>query len=196
MAPYSYGLLLVSQPAPADVVTPPTGELITLAEAKMHLRVDNDDEDALISGLIAAAIGTIDGPNGWLGRAISPQTITEYRDCFWSTPLRLTYPPVRSIISVSYVDSAGLMQTVPSDSYELRGEFLDLAWGASWPATAYRERGVQITYQAGYDVLPAPIKVALLLLVGHLYRHRDEDAQPEMPAAVASLLGPYKLWRI
>ena len=53
------------------VVTPPE-PVVSIDEAKDHLRVDGDGEDALIEGLVAAATGHIDGPNGWLGRAIGP----------------------------------------------------------------------------------------------------------------------------
>jgi uncharacterized phiE125 gp8 family phage protein len=56
------------------LVTPPVAAPVSLAEAKAHLRVDFDDEDALISGLIDAATQHLDGWSGVLGRALMPQT--------------------------------------------------------------------------------------------------------------------------
>ena len=58
----------------AELITPPTNPVVTLEDAKNHLRVMHDDEDWLISSLVDAATAHLDGVGGVLGRALSPQT--------------------------------------------------------------------------------------------------------------------------
>ncbi len=57
-----------------ELVTPPSDAVVSLSEAKEHLRISHDDEDGLIAGLIDAATVYLDGLDGVLGRALGPQT--------------------------------------------------------------------------------------------------------------------------
>jgi hypothetical protein len=64
-----------------NVIEPP-GEVISLVDAKKHLRVDHGDDDDYITGLVAAAVAWLDGPAGWLGRALGVQTLELVTDRF------------------------------------------------------------------------------------------------------------------
>lgn len=57
-----------------ELVEPYAGQVVSLEDAKDQCRVDHDDEDRRISGLIDAATVHLDGLNGTLGIALGPQT--------------------------------------------------------------------------------------------------------------------------
>jgi uncharacterized phiE125 gp8 family phage protein len=184
------------------VITPPAA-IVSLDAAKAHLRVDDGAEDTLIQAMVAAAEQHIDGPAGWLGRAIGRQTLELRRNGFpdcggW---VQLPYPPAVSITEVTYDDPAGASQTVAPADYTLYGEALAHAPAAAWPATADNPESARIRYLAGYETVPAPIVAAIKLMVGDLWRFRDgvvqgQVAEVPMSTTVAALLAPYRVWRL
>lgn len=161
------------------LVTPPAAPIVSLAEAKAHLRIDGSDDDALVIALVAAAEGHFDGWTGVLGRALVTQTWRQDFDAFCRN-LHLPLAPVASITSVTYEDAAGITQTVDSGSYRLltddRGPYVRMADGFSAPSLAPAPPAVHVTYVAGYGAgsdVPAPIRAAILLQVGDLYENRE-----------------------
>lgn len=57
-----------------SLVIPPAGPLVGIADLKAHLRIDFDDDDALIVSLEKAAVAHLDGWRGILRRCIQAQT--------------------------------------------------------------------------------------------------------------------------
>ena len=187
---------------PLKLVTPPSLVPVTLAEAKLHLRVDVTDDDALISSLVLAA--TADAEHH-MGRAILPQqwcltlesffdpamynppapiTIDLIRGPTYSTgatALLLSRPTVTAVVSVQYVDAAGTLQTMPSANYQLANASdysarIVPAYGQSWPATRAQPEAVQVLFSCGYpDVASVPelIKAWIKLRVSALYENRQ-----------------------
>ena len=183
------------------VITPPE-RVVTLDQAKQHLRVDGDDDDALIKAFIDASTAHIDGPDGWLGKAIGLQTLEAGLDGFIYDPISLPYPPVLTVTGIVYDDIAGVERTLDPATYEVRDGAIGTVWGKSWPSTrAYcgASRSVRITYRAGYETVPAPIVVAILMMVGDMYRNRETagtggmGAVP-MTASVDALLNPFRVY--
>ena len=102
---------------PLTLVTPPTLEPLTLAEATSHLRVDLNDDDDLITDLITAAREYAETVTR---RALLTQTWDLKLDAFPAssgTPVRLPFPPLQSVTSIQYVDTNGDTQTWSSDDY-------------------------------------------------------------------------------
>lgn len=180
------------------VVTPPTPSL-DLETVKGHLRVDHDDDDVLIEAYIAAACSHIDGPRGVLGKSVWEQTL-ELRQNVFCGPIRLPYGPVSDVVSVKYVDTAGIEQTLSDTAYVLSGDSIVLAYDQSWPSHRGDAEGVRIQYVAGYDPVPTAIEQALLLLVGHWYANRETvnvgNIVSELPFATQALLAPYVVWSV
>src|SRR3954463_8761749 len=71
------------------LLTPPAVEPVTLADAKAYLRVDNDDDDAVISALIAGARSHIEAQTR---RALITQTWRLVRDV-WPGDRRIAVVP-------------------------------------------------------------------------------------------------------
>jgi len=188
-----------------ELVTAPTVEPVSLQEAKDHLRVDNDVEDALIEALIAAARQHLDGRDGWLGRQLMTATWDLTLNDFPGPDfIRLPLPPIQSITSITYVDTAGASQTFEASKYSLSADKhwrprVDLAHNESWPSTRNQRDAVTVRFIAGYGVqrdLPAPIRAAMLLMVGNLFENREEinigNIVNLIPTA-AALLTPYRV---
>ena len=163
------------------LVTAPTAQPITLDEAKLHLRVDGDDEDTLIDALIAAAAGHLDGYTGILGRCLMPQTWSQEYEIA-TGDLVLPLGPVSSVVSVT----GGFTE------YRLlkdgRGFFLRLNDGSNWPSEA-----VTVVFVAGAVDVPAPLNAAMLLHIGTLYENRETLAERVNPTrAYEALTAPYR----
>lgn len=177
------------------LITPPTGEPLTLAEARAHLRVTHTDEDALIARLITVAREHIDGPGGILGRAILPQTWALSLDGFPSGDIALPLPPLASVDSIDYTDTDGAPQTVSASVYGVDGAagIVYLKFGQSWP-TARDERGaVVVTFTCGDASVPERLRAAMLLHIADLYANREAQGEALTPnAAYDALLLPFK----
>jgi uncharacterized phiE125 gp8 family phage protein len=185
--------------SPVRTVAPATNP-VTLTEAKAHCRVDHTDDDTLIGLLISSATAHLDGYAGILGRALVTQT---WRQDFggFSDPLRLALCPVASISSITYFDADNATQTLAGSVYGLFtdefGAYVALKPDQSFPSVYSREDAVSVTYVAGVadSDVPAPIKHAILLLVGHWYANREavsESQMSELPMAVDALIRPYR----
>lgn len=181
------------------LVTPPEILPVSLEGAKAHLPVDFDDDDALIEGLIEAATAKLDGWSGVLGRCLVEQTWKQEFDGF-QRDLCLPLGPVISLTTVAWRNAAGQVNTVAPTAYDLRTDaggrsVVRFDRGYAFPGDLHESRAVAVTYQAGYEAVPAPLKVAILMLVAHWYHSRKAvtgDAANVMPLAFDALVGPYR----
>lgn len=179
----------------------PSSSPVTLAEAKSQCRIDTSDEDTLIQTLIDAATAHLDGWSGVLGRCIITQTWT-FGLADWQDKIRLPFPDISSV-TINYVDADGVSQSVASLLFELVDDALGSAvWfkGAFTQPSLYsdQQEPITITIVAGYGAasnVPASVKQAILLLVGHLYENREAVSDitlTAVPMAFDALIGPHR----
>lgn len=180
------------------LITPPALEPIGLAEAKRHLRIDQDDDDVLVDSLIKIARQDLDGREGrGMGLALITQTWELVLDLFPIWEIRLPLRPLQTIESIKYDDVNGAEQTFPSADYVVdiatyMGRVVP-APNKSWPGTRDGINAVRVQFKAGYGTssasVPAMYRHALLLMVGHLYAHRGDGVPPDVPSTYFTLIG-------
>ena len=184
-------------------ITAPAALAVTLAEAKAHLHVDASEDDAWITANITAAVSDAEHR---LGRALVNQTWELTLDAF-PPAIELPNPPLASVTSVKYIDTAGIEQTLAGSAYTVDTDnepgMLIPAYGTSWPATRATSNAVRVRYVVGYGIdgttVPASIKAWILLRVGALYEHRESvligQAMQAAPRDFADgLLDRYKVY--
>ncbi|QRM54752.1 head-tail connector protein [Sinorhizobium sp. BG8] len=184
-------------------LTPPAAEPITLAEAKAHLRLDEDDEDTLITSLIAAARLHLEGQTGL---ALMVRSFRLYLDRWPSAGvIQIARGPVQTIETVTVYDDAGAPLEVDPSGFVLDGAarpsrlFLPRR-----PPTGRAVNGIEIDFTAGFGEtgaeVPDVLKRALLLHVAAMFELRgvlDAAMQPgTIPPGYDRLVAPYRIRRL
>lgn len=176
-------------------VTAPADPLISLDDAKAHVRAsDYDEDDDYLTALVEAAASHIEGPTG-VGRVMVTQT---WRGTLDSLPSSFSIPlgPVQSITSITYVDQAGETQTVPPADYHTdfdRHPAL-VAFFKRPTDVANVPGAVKVTFVAGYGEpadVPAMVRHAARLLVGSWFKNREADTEAKLsepPIGVTRIL--------
>lgn len=173
------------------VITPRVGDLIDLADAKVHLGVEHGDHDALIRGHVEAAAGWAEK---WLGLSLGEQTLRlDIRASLTRDGLSLPRGPVSAISSISYdngIDDDPV--EVDAGLYLLDTNRVRLRRTASWPGPFGGP--ISITYVAGYAAaeLPRAIRSAILLHLNILYEQPEDRALAALERARDDLLSPFR----
>jgi uncharacterized phiE125 gp8 family phage protein len=178
------------------VVTAPSAEPITLAEAKLFLKEDGSDNDALITSMIVAARTVVEGK---ANRSLVTQTRKLSLDDFPSKEIQIYGSPIQSITHVKYYDSDNVLQTLAATNYQIDitvepGRF-DISSTGEWPDTYDRFNAVEITFVSGYggaSDVPANLKDAMYFMIGHWYENRQDvvvgKIASEIPQSSESLI--------
>jgi hypothetical protein len=189
------------------VTVAPLEDPITVDEVKAHLRILNNNEDALLLQYIQAATLAFER---FTNRKLITQTLEAFLDEFpdgrgdrWFTgvvegtpqstgissevSLLLSLLPVQSVTQLSTFDDADNETVFPLTEYRVDVNDLDL-WarislreGSVWPSDLRPTSGIKVAYVAGYgdmDAVPQDIQLGLMQLVGHYKENRVAVCKP------------------
>ena len=187
---------------PLQLVTPPAEEPVSLVDAKLHLRVDFDEDDTLIASLISAARQAAETLTG---RQFGTARWKLVLDGFPRGAIALAKCPVQSVVAINYQDMNSSMQTMPASTYTVdtacEPARITPVFGQVWPPSLPQIGAVSVTFDAGYGAaseVPEGIKSWIKLRVGSLYTHREEMAvlsrgRIDPLPFVQGLLDPYRV---
>lgn len=181
--------------------TAPSVPVVTLADAKLDLRVDHNHEDTLIQSLIDAATQYLEAPSGVLGKAFINQgwkmfTRGPDQDCRIYIPVT----PVQSIDSISYFDSDNAEQVLAKSDFHLYGDenwaYITPKHNVNWPHLSDRLDAITITFTAGFGAaetdVPERIRQLIRVIVVHWFINRSAvntgTIATEIPMAAQSLI--------
>ncbi|MHB9836842.1 head-tail connector protein [Paraburkholderia terrae] len=153
---------------PEQLIRPPVGEPVSLAEAKLHLRVTDDAQDARIQSFIRSA--RIDAEKEIRQQLLHARwqlVFDRFPMAGVGTPLpfcenvnipgyaaMLPHSPLVDVVSVTYLDMSGTMQTMDPGDYvannALTPGIVTPGFGKIWPIPLPQTGAVQFTYNAGY----------------------------------------------
>ena len=182
-------------------ITGPTAEPVTTAQAKDHLRVSFSEDDQEIAAMVSAARIAVEARSGM---RLYTQTIeiradnwSELSDPDRSDVLRLRVAPLQSITTVNYYESANDADTLLAAAdyvTDLLGVPARIQIKNTWPATNDYIGNIRVRCVAGYattKAIPAHLKQAVLLLVGHYYENREAVTDlklMEIPEGINALI--------
>ena len=185
--------------------TSPAVEPVTVAEAKAHLRVDVSDDDTYIGTLVTAA-------REWCEQYLDRTLVnTQWVMRFDSFPpdgtqdIELPRPPMSlagttTAVSLTFTSETGGTQAYSTASFRVDRNATPGAvktlYGQTWPPHLMDDNAVSVTWWAGYgsagSSVPAAVRHAILMLVGHWYENRSTvlvgSISKQMEFAVESLL--------
>ena len=162
------------------LVTAPTVEPVSTADMRTHLRITQTADNDYIDTLVKAAREACEE---YQFRRLINSTWDWKLDSFPGVTgeLCVPYPPLSSVTSITYTDTAGDSQTFSSGDYTVDttsepGRIVP-AYGDVWPTPRSHINVVTVRYVAGYGSaatsLPAATVHGIKKLAAFWYERRD-----------------------
>lgn len=176
---------------PATLLTAPAAEPVSLAETKLFLRLEHDDEDALVAELILSAREKVEKltrrvlvAQRWRLDAVVPAD---------RRAIMLGPRPVREVEAVRALKPDGTAETLDADDwrFDWAGERLEIL------GQVQSGRRIEIDLAVGYggpEEVPGSLRLAVKRLVADAYERRSGADGP--PVDVSDLVSLYRDMRL
>ena len=172
---------------PTRLITPPAALAVSLAEAKLNLRIDGNEQDSMIEAWIH---GITAHAEHLTGRSFINQTWRVTLDSF---PDAIELPGPVSSVTVKYIDEAGTEQTLDQADYIVDSAsepgYAVPGVGKAWPATYDRINAVNVDVVAGYGDSEVNVpKGITLYILARLVEQYDPAVRVEKDTVQSSFL--------
>lgn len=166
------------------LIVGPQQKLLSLQEAKDHLRIDIDDENAELAALVDAATKAVEEDTH---RALITQTWEQAIDRFpcGTDPIPLMKGPLQSVTSITSYDSSDVSAVMSPSAYFVNSyrvpALVCLKSGQTWPTGLRTHLAGVIKFICGHgdaaENVDADLKMAIKLQLKPIYQRRpmDED---------------------
>lgn len=166
-------------------VTAAAVDPVDLCDVKDEAQIDTDDDDSQFLRLIRAV--TINLQETWDRQFIQATYDMELRRFPGSTgAISIPRPPLSSVTSITYTDTAGNSQTLSSSLYTVetgsdktRG-YITPAYAQYWPATYGDDRDVTVRFVCGYGTAPEDVPADIRQTIASYVRAAFDDCDVNM----------------
>lgn len=164
---------------PAVTVTPAAALPVSVADCRTYGWDILADDATMVENFLRAGIERLFNLGG---PVLITTTLRTYLDMWPAGVIRLPHPPLATISSITYVDTAGTTQTWPTAEYQVdiasRPGVIYPAYTYTWPSARLQLNAITITYTAGYGAadtaVPYELKLRMMQYAKYRYEHRDQ----------------------
>lgn len=165
-----------------------TNTILSIDEIKNFLRIDFNDDDNLLKKALNTATKQCELR---ISRTLVQKTyILSSYDPIKDNKIDLEYDPIKSITKIEVIDKEGNTKELSTSSYRL-DKTRNCVYFLNIPTNYYK---IDITYIAGYEVVPEDLKQALLFHIAKIYE--DKSGYYPIPKASSNIYKNYKKIRL
>lgn len=186
------------------LITPPAEQPLTLAGAKLWLKVTQSDDDDTINSLLTSTTNWLET---FIRRALVMQTWELVLDAF-PAEIRLPLGRTQAVAQITYRDLDGELQTLTGPSSEAAGDDYqeDLSdddgglilppLEGSWPGTRRVPGAIRVRFTAGYgepEDIPGQLLDAYRFRLASVYEGRGEQDVRQWEGLAEAFAHPFRL---